>query len=348
MINVANRNDVARKAGVSGATVSRVFNNPDSVSPQTREKVLKASEELNYHPNVIASNFVKGITRNIGVIIPHIPNVHIFSVHYFSELLSGIGEALEEKGYHLVLFFHKMVEGVENDYTRYFKGGKVDGCILLGTLRNDSALLKLQQTGYRFCLVNNYIKNSGISFVDVDNISGSYEAVKYLISLGHKDIAFLNGPFHYSNSVDRLEGYKKALEEHGISVDSKYIFEGNYGKKSGYLAVSKILNLKKLPTAVFSANDRMAAGLLQGLMERGIRVPEDVAIIGYDDSDIATLVQPQLTTVRVPFFELGKKCVYEFIKLVNGEDEGCFKTFITPKLVIRASSGAKKLFDRRG
>lgn len=339
---VANRNDVARKAGVSGATVSRVFNNPDSVSPETRSKVQKACEELKYHPNVIASNFVKGISGNIGVIIPHIPNIHIFSVYYFSELLSGIGEALAEKGYDLLLFFHKVRRNVENDYLQYFKGGKIDGCILLGTHRNDTGLLKLKDTDYKFCMVNNYIQNSGISFIDVDNVKGSYEAVNHLIKLGHRDIAFLNGPSHFSNSIDRQTGYLKALREHNISFDNQYMLEGTYGKKSGYLAASLIAKMKSPPTAVFSGNDRMAAGLVQGLKEKGIKIPEDIAVIGYDDSDTASILEPKLTSVRIPFYEIGKRCVCEFVKLINGEAQDGFQIFIDPQLVVRASSGSPK------
>jgi LacI family transcriptional regulator len=339
VIQVGNRNDVAKRAGVSGATVSRVFNNPGSVSPETREKVMKACEELNYHPNVIASNFVRGISGNIGVIIPYIPNVHIFSVYYFSELLSGIGEALQQNGYDLLLFFHKTGADTENEYAQYFNGGKVDGCILLGTHRNDFGLIKLRESGCKFCMVNNYIENSGISFIDVDNTKGSRDAVEYLIRLGHREIAFLNGPAHFSNSVDRMKGYTDALGKYDIPLKSEYLLEGNYGKKSGYTAAKKILSLDRRPTAVFAGNDRMAAGLVYGLKEQGVRTPEDIAVIGYDDSDTATLVDPNLTTVHIPFFEIGKRCVEEFIRLIQEPTEASFEIFVEPELVVRKSSG---------
>lgn len=332
---------MAKKAGVSGATVSRVFNNPRLVSSETREKVIKAAEELNYHPNIIASNFVKGISGNIGVVMPYIPNVHIFSVYYFSELLSGIGETLQQNGYDLILFFHKMDDDGQNDYLTYFKGGKVDGCIFLGTRNDDIGLLALQKTCRKFCLVNNYIQGSGISYVDVDNISGSQSAVRHLLELGHKRIAFLNGPLHFSNSVDRLAGYLKALEEYNIKAEADFLLSGNYGRKSGYNAAGRILQLKNPPSAVFVSNDRMAAGLVQGLKEKGIRVPQDIAIVGYDDSDTATMIEPQLTTVRVPFFELGKRCADEFIKIVSNKSQNSFGIFMKPKLVVRASSGDK-------
>ena len=326
---------------MSGATVSRVFNNSAFISPETREKVLKAADSLNYHPNLVASNFVKGISGNIGVIIPYIPGVHIFSVYYFSELLSGIGDAFRERGYDLVLFFHKVEEGAENDYLSYFKGGKVDGCILLGTLGSDCGLLRLKDNSLKFCLINNYIKGSGISFADVDNVNGSYEAVKHLIDLGHRKIAFLNGPVTYTNSLDRLTGYKRALEEAGIAENSSYFLEGNYGRKSGYIASQRIADITDRPTAVFASNDRMAAGLIKGLKEKGLNVPGDIAIVGYDDSDAAVLVEPQLTTVRVPFFELGRRCAGEFVRQVRGEYGQGFEIIIMPELIVRASSGNK-------
>lgn len=326
-------------AGVSGATVSRAFNSPELVTDIVREKVLNAARELGYHPNRIAGNFARGISGNIGVIIPQIPNIHIFSVYYFSELLSGIGEALSEYGYDLVLFFHKVEENRRNDYKQYFTGGKVDGCILLGTYSGEPGLIELKEYGCKFCLVNNYIKGSGISFIDVDNISGSYEAVSYLINLGHRKIAFLNGPADYTNSADRLRGYHMALGENGITINHEYILEGNYGRKSGYRATDRLLSLNEPPTAVFCGNDRMAAGLIQGLKEKGFRIPQDFSIAGYDDSDTAAIIDPQLTTVRIPFFDMGKRCVFELLKLVKSKKNDEFGIFIKPELIVRASCG---------
>ena len=385
------RDDVAKLACVSGATVSRVFNNPQSVSQATRDRVLKAAKELNYHPNVIASNFTKGISGNIGVVVPKIPKVHVFSVYYFAELLSGIGEALSEHGYNLVLFFHdissilnrsKISSGIadtsfdnisssqiitsnsenlasdsENsashlevnnfdnksfiisggNYEKYFTGGKVDGCILLGTYYNDPEIIKLKQRGYKFCLINNYMKDLDINFIDVDNVKGSINAINYLVSLGHKNIAFLNGPAYFINSIDRLKGYKIALESNGISFNKSLVLEGNYGRKSGYYAAKKILKLENRPTAVFVANDRMAVGLIQGLTEANIKVPEDISVLGYDDSDVATLITPSLTTMRISFYELGKRCATEFIKYILN-NENIFNIFVEPELVIRKST----------
>ena len=339
---MSNRNDVAREAGVSGATVSRVYNDPGSVLADTREKVLKASAKLGYTPNIIARNFVRGKSGNIGVVMPYIPGVHIFSAYYFSEILSGIGEALREKRYDLMLFLHRMEERSSERYQDFFAGGRVDGCILLGTKRHDRRLLELKEKGRHFCLINNYLEDRSISFIDVDNVSGSYDIVKYLISLGCSRIAFLNGPDEYMNSRDRRKGYMAAMEEAGLPAGKELLFEGNYGYKSGYQAADRICDTKELPDAVFAANDRMAAGLMEGLKKKGIRIPEDISVAGYDDSDIASISEPPLTTVRVPFYEMGLECARMFVDLVESKGRKAFGSFIRPEAVIRRST---KKFD---
>lgn len=333
---MADRNEVARLAGVSGATVSRVYNRPETVSRKTRERVLEAASKLDYHPNVTAGNFVRGITGNVGVVMPYIPGVHIFSPHYFSELLSGIGEVVVQEGRGLMLFFYNPEEDSEEGFDKYFFDGRVDGCILLGTRRNDKALNRLYEKGRKFCLVNNYTDNKNISYVDADNVKGSWQAVKHLIGLGHRKIAFLNGPMDFINSLDRLKGYEKALKEHGIKVPGEYRMEGNYGFKSGRTAGLKILKMKIKPTAVFVSNDRMAAGLLSCLMEKGISVPGDISLVGYDDADIATLVQPVLTTVKVPFFDMGRICAGRFLEVLKGERDS-FGTYVDTELAVRDS-----------
>ena len=147
----------------------------------------------------------------------------------------------------------------------------------------------------------------------------------------------MNGPDYFINSVDRLKGYKIALESNGIPFNKSLVLEGNYGRKSGYYAAKKILEFKNRPTAVFVANDRMAVGLIQGLTEASIKVPEDISVLGYDDSDIATLITPPLTTMHVSFYELGKKCATEFIRYITN-NENVFNIFIEPELVVRKST----------
>ena len=333
---MANRNDVAKAAGVSGATVSRVFGNTGPVSEQTRQVVFKTAKELGYSPNIVARNFVKRSSGNIGVVVPMIPKVHIFSVHYFSELLSGIGEALSEKGFGLLLMFRRMEADHGEGFTSFFSGGRVDGCILLGTTKDDWPLLEKEK--HYFCLINNYLKEKDISFIDTDNVYGSFMAVSHLISLGHTKIALLNGPKKFTNSIDREKGYLNALDAYKIPVVPEYFYEGNYGYKSGVTVAEAMIRSANMPSAVFAANDRMAAGLIAGLKQKRIKVPEDISVIGYDDSDIASTTVPAITTVRIPFYEMGYECGMKFIELMESKGEKKFQVFIKPELVIREST----------
>jgi LacI family transcriptional regulator len=336
---MANRNDVARAAGVSGATVSRVFAKTGPVADHTRQLVIKTAKELGYSPNIVARNFVKRSSGNIGVVVPMIPKVHIFSVHYFSELLSGIGEALSETGFSLLLMFRKIDAQNVDGFSSFFSGGKVDGCILLGTTSDDRSFLLEEEN--HFCLINNYLKNKDISFIDTDNVYGSFTAVSYLRSLGHTKIALLNGPAKFTNSIDREKGYIQALKADKLPILPEFFLEGNYGYKSGVSAADAIIRSKNRPSAVFAANDRMAAGLIAGLKIRDIKVPEDISVVGYDDSDIASTTVPAITTVRVPFYEMGYECGIRFIELIRSKGEKRFQVFIKPELIIRDST--KKL-----
>ncbi len=294
--------------------------------------MLRAAEELDYHPNLIASNFVHGKSGNIAVVIPYIPNVHIFSVFYFSEILSGIGEVLKKNGLGLLLSLHTPGDS----YIDYFRDGRTDGCILLGTRRDDLELINLKEKGCMFCLINNYIPSSGISFIDADNISGSYNAVKFLVELGHREIGFLNGPDYFTNSIDREKGFQKAMDEFGLKIVQSWMLKGNYGKKSGYEAGIELFKEPKLPSAILASNDRMAAGFIQSAKERGLKIPCDISIIGYDDSDICTIVEPQMTSVRIPFYEMGKRCAEKYINMIQNSNES-FEVFIETELSIRKS-----------
>ncbi|MVP01802.1 LacI family DNA-binding transcriptional regulator [Paenibacillus lutrae] len=313
------RKDVAKMAGVSEATVSRVFNGVGPMKENTRQKVLAAAKELNYHPNAVARSFALGKSGHIGVILPYVPKVHLFSTYYFSEILSGIGEGVRRQGCDMLVMFRSPDE--RTDYTEPYRSRKVDGCIFLGALD-----VPAQREGFRelhgqnmpFVLINQHYDNEPYSVVDADHEAGCYEAVKHLIDGGFRRIAFLNGSPEYSNSSDRLRGYLGALAEAGIDVRQELILDGNYSRTSGYAAAQKIAALGSEVDAVFSSNDRMAVGLMQGLKELGIAPGRDLAIVGYDDSEAAKLSDPPLTSVYVPFFEMGLRAAEGLLKQIEG------------------------------
>ncbi|TVY05572.1 LacI family transcriptional regulator [Paenibacillus cremeus] len=327
------RKEVAELAGVSEATVSRVFNGIGPMKAETKQRVLEAAKKLNYHPNAIAQSFARRRSGNLGVVLPYVPKVHIFSTYYFSEVLSGIGEQVKQSGYDMLLMFR--TPGEESDYSNIFRSQKVDACVILGatdTPGERSELRKLEEAGQPFCLINQHFSGEHFQEVDADHVGGSYSAVKHLLDQGYRRIGFLNGSPEYSNSRDRLTGYAKALTEAGLldvppsdtgeinpsRIPPQWYYEGNYSRTSGYKAAADIYRYRSEIEAVFASNDRMAIGLMQGLREHGLTPGKDIAIVGYDDSDAARVTNPPLTSVAVPFYEMGRLAAERVLNRVMG------------------------------
>ncbi|MDQ1911921.1 LacI family DNA-binding transcriptional regulator [Paenibacillus sp. GD4] len=347
---IVTRREVADAAGVSEATVSRVFNNVGPMKEETKQRVLEAAKRLNYHPNAIAQNFARGRSGNLGIVLPYVPKVHIFSTYYFSEVLSGIGEKVKEKGYDMLLMFR--APGEESDYIQLFRSQKVDACIILGatdTPGEREELRKLEEAGHPFCLVNQHFEGERFHEVDADHVKGSYEAVRHLLDQGHREIAFISGPPEFSNSRDRRKGYLKAMQEAGRfsnnsqgepDIPGHLYYEGNYSRTSGYKIASEIYKQLDRIDAVFVSNDRMAVGLMQGLREFGVAGGKELAIVGYDDSDTARITDPPLTSVAVPFYEMGRAAAEEVLSRIHSsgtEEQGTIQIKLDTRLVVRAS-----------
>lgn len=289
--------------------MSRVLNNVGPMKQDTRDRVLQAAAELGYVPNALAQQLARRKSGNIGVILPFVPKVHLFSTYYFSEILSGIGETVKRCGYDLLLIFREP-DGAR-DYARLFRTQKIDACIVLGSENvpeERAALAELKAGGFPFCLVNQRYDEESYRTVDADHVAGSKAAVRHLVEQGSRSIAFVNGPQQYSNSADRLQGYKAALEEAGIAYEPNLVYAGNYSRKSGYVLAEQLAKPIQAGSihAVFAANDRMAIGLMQGLRELALEAGQHYALVGYDDSDGSRIISPQLSTVAVPFYEMGK------------------------------------------
>ncbi|OKP66497.1 LacI family transcriptional regulator [Paenibacillus sp. P3E] len=343
MIAIASRKEVAELAGVSEATVSRVLNNVGPLKEKTKERVIAAARELGYTPSSLARSFARKRSGNLGVVMPYLPKARLFSAYYFSEILSGIGSRAREEGYDLLMIFREADEPL--DYCGLFRMRKVDACIVLGAKEEAGeleALRQLKKDGHPYCLINQHYEGESFHEVDADHVEGCQLAVKHLLSQGFTRIAFLNGPQAYSNSRDRLEGYMQALQEEGIPADASLMFEGNFSRRSGMAAAQAILPQLKHIEAVVVANDRMAIGLQQGLRELGVNMDRMPAIVGYDDSDAAELTTPALSSVRVPFYQLGEIAAAKVLELlenggVNSGNE-MIRVKLPAKLVVRASS----------
>ncbi|WP_415841357.1 LacI family DNA-binding transcriptional regulator [Paenibacillus alkaliterrae] len=303
------RKEVAKLAGVSEATVSRVLNNVGPMKEETRKRVLQAAAQLGYVPNALAQQFARRKSGNIGVVLPFVPKVHLFSTYYFSEILSGIGETAKRCGYDLLLIFREP-DGAR-DYAKLFRTQKIDACIVLGSQNvpeERAALAELKEGGFPFCLVNQRYDEEQYETVDADHFDGSKEAVRHLVEQGKRKVAFVNGPAQYSNSADRLLGYKAALSEASIPYEEQLVYVGNYSRKSGYELAGRMAEgiHAGCIDAVFAGNDRMAIGLIQGLRELELEAGQHYALVGYDDSDGSRIISPRLSTVAVPFYEMGR------------------------------------------
>ena len=345
---MASRKEVADLAGVSEATVSRVLNGVGPIKEETRRKVIEASEQLGYVPSALARSFARSKSGNLGVVLPYVPKAHLFSAYFFSEMLSGIGSKARDSGMDLLVMFR--TPGEVMNYTDLFRRQKVDACIILGA-RDDhgelKALQQLQQEGHPFCIMNQHYAGESFMEVDADHVEGSRLAIRHLTDQGYRNIAFLNGPDSYSNSQERLQGVQIGLKEAEMNVDSSLLLEGNYSRRSGVEAAATIAARLNEIDAVFAANDRMAIGVMHGLRERGIKVQDFPAFVGYDDSDAAEMAVPPLSSVRVPFFEMGElaasKLIHESLRATastasSGVTFDTARQLLPTELIIRASS----------
>jgi len=326
--------DVAKLAKVSDATVSRVFSDPDAVSDKTKQIVLDAADELNYELNVLARNLRKMKTEIIMVILPDISNP------FFSKIVRGIESVAMENNYKILLGDTKNDLVLEKEYLKNLDQKYADGVISL-TARIDSKLIREISEKYNMVLACEYIDEASVPTVSIDNVEGAYKATKHLINLGHKRIAHISGPKNVILSQDRLKGYKKALSDHNIKIDGDLINEGDFGYKSGYKNMSKLLKLDKAPTAVFADSDQMAIGAIKAIKSHGLKVPDDFAVVGFDNIEIASIYEPSLTTVCQPMYEIGVKAMQLLLDILEKKELENIKIKLESKLIIRDSCGYK-------
>lgn len=334
---MATRREVAELAGVSEATVSRVMNGVGPIKEETRRRVAEAAAQLGYQLNALASGFAKGRSGNIGVVLPHVPKVRLFSTYYFSEILSGIGDVLHQAGCGLLLLYRNPSETY--DYVSLYRTRRVDACLILGASslpEEQASVYALADEGLPCCIVDQRFEREGLPCVGADHRAGAYAATRYMLDAGHRRIGFLNGSPHYSNSADRYAGYLAALAESNLTPDPMLQFEGNYSRTSGYEAAGTIFDRLDGMDGLLCANDRMAIGAIQGLRERRVAVPERLPVIGYDNSDASRLSDPPLTTVEVPFYEMGRLAA-ESVLARLADETGSGAVLLPTRLIIRRS-----------
>lgn len=324
--------DVAKKAGVSVSTVSRVLNGGKFVRKESYDRVQEAIKELGYTPSLIARSLVLQKTNLIGVIIPDITS------SFGSTILRGISGCADKNGYNIIMCDIEDKVGYELKYLNIFTRMRVDGIILMHDRINDDLKKFLEAHNVPIVLCSASLQGFDYPAVNIDDYKAAYDAVSYLISLNHKRIAMISGLLDdVGAGVDRYNGFIDAMRDGGLEVHKEYIKRGNYKIGDGYAIMSELLKCGELPTAVFAVSDDMAVGAMNSVVDHGLKVPDDISIIGFDDSEIASSVRPALTTIHQPIQEIGAMSVELLLKKINNEQIPISSIVMNHKLVIGGS-----------
>lgn len=327
--------DVAKKAGVSIATVSRVLNDSPLVTESARRQVLRAVKELNYQPNRAAQRLRAGRSHVIGLIISDIQNP------FFTSVVRGIEDLAYQHGYSLILCNSDEDIQKEQLYIEILSSERVAGVIIVPTGINCCApLLNLRMP---VVVMDRVLAGFDTDTVVVENVAGAFAATKYLIELGHQRIGLVGAPPGISVGIERQLGYEKALGDSGIATDEALIRAGNFKETGGYQATRELLDLKPRPTALFVANNLMTLGALVAIRESGLKIPEDISIIGFDDMPWANLLQPPLTAIAQPTYELGHHAAQLLLERLKDRTRPVTHERLATRLVVRGSTSAPQL-----
>jgi LacI family transcriptional regulator, repressor for deo operon, udp, cdd, tsx, nupC, and nupG len=327
---MANIQQVAKQAGVSVATVSRVLNGQKTVSGKTRMKVEEAIKKLNYEPSMLGRNLRNSESRLLLILIPTISNP------FYLEIIKGIEQVAISQNYNILLCETDSNPERENIYFDLVRKKMADGIISMDPAVNGKTLKKLAEN-YAIIQCSEYEEGSGIPYVTIDNEEASYRAVKHLVQIGHKKIALINSDEKYLYARQRKMGYKRALEENGIALKPEYIIPTQHlGFENGQQAMKKILNLEERPTAVFAVSDLLAIGALKEINASGLHVPSDMAVVGFDKIDFSNMTNPTLTTIAQPMHKMGTVAAKMLIDKIKGIEVESI--ILDHELVIREST----------
>lgn len=332
--------DVARHAGVSRTTVSFVLNKVDAanISEETRARVLQAARELGYVPDAAARMLASGQSRTIGLIISHAQHIRVDA--FIPQVLYGLNEISRQRGFRLLL---ETVDDVSEPeaYIDLVHSKQIDGLVVLNPRGDDPQLARLFDQGYPLVLIGSH-PHPNAAYVNVNQVKASRRITAHLIGLGHTRIGFINyAPAHYIGATERLRGYREALLDAQLPLDESLIRFGDYSAASGYEAMTGLLAAAPRPTAVVAGNDTIALGAIAAIHEAGLRIPEDIAIVGYDDIPNAAYFVPPLTTIHSPARRQAQLSMELLIQLIEGKTPPARQITLDAELVIRHSCGAR-------
>jgi LacI family transcriptional regulator len=331
---MADIRDVAKRAGVAPITVSRVINNSGYYSQETRVKVEAAVAQLGYVPNRLASGLRSKRTNTLALVLTDITNP------YFTTIARGVEDMASEAGYTVIFCNTDESISKEHMYVHLLLEKRVDGILLVPAQSTPDSVALIQKHGIPVIVLDRRVPNLKTDIVRCDSEEGAYQLMRLLLSLGHRHIAILNGPLDVSTAKDRLNGYRKALSEAGIPDADRHEYIGSFNQASGYEMTRNALESDPKPTALFAANNFIAYGALRALREMHLRVPEDVAIVGFDDLPPELVAFPFLTVAVQPAYEMGQKAIEILMnKLSASPSECCEEDILPAEIVIRQSSG---------
>jgi LacI family transcriptional regulator len=326
--------DVARASGVSYTTVSRVLSGYEFVSETARKRVMEAVEDLGYVANLQARSLKGGRSQIVGLLVPNLDN------SYVGTITQGIDQELARANYDLMLYTSHRRPGKESLYVNAIVNGLTDGLLLVAPLIPATYLNELREHNYPYVLIDQTDGSENSNVVESTNWQGAYDATHYLIQLGHTRIAFIKGTSAVRSAIDRLQGYKAALADHNIPLREDLVVEGDYQQQTGYATTQKLLRSEgSRPTAIFASNDLSAFGAMDAAREDGLRIPDDISIVGFDDIPQASFVYPKLTTVRQPLEQMGQIAVKMLLQQIEDQSRPPQRITLETQLIIRDSCG---------
>lgn len=330
-----NIHEIAKQAGFSIATVSRVMNNKGPVNERTRKKILQVVDTLDYRPHSIARSLSRKKTDTIGVILPELVD------EFFMEIIHGIDEVAHESNrFILVSSSHSQRNDVETAL-EFMSSGRVDGVILMAPELQKEILDIFPKSKRPVVLLNCPVEAENIVSFSINNYQGAYSAVEHLINHGYTKLGMIKGPEKNADAQARWLGFYDALKKHGLDLNSSHIIAGDFSMRSGYYGFTRLLNQKEKPDAIFAANDMTAVGIYEAASNTGLRIPQDIAVAGFDDIFLSRLLNPRLTTVHVPIMELGSSAMRYLIRMIEGDVDinKSYKVELSTGLVVGGSCG---------
>lgn len=329
--------DVAREADISYSTVSRVFSNSGKVAEATRLRVLEVAERLDYVPNKQARRLAGGKTQAIGILVPGFDN------GYISSVLNGIYDEIIQTEYNLLLYPTYHTEQNEIKYVNRIINDLAEGLLILLPRHSDDYINALTARKFPYVFIDHQGVSEDSISISATNFRGAYEATEYLIKLGHQRIAFVTGFLDMRSGLDRLHGYRAALQDHSLNIEQELIQSGDFLPQSGYTAAQNFLQLEPHPTAIFASNDLMAFGVMNAIADAGLRVSADISVMGFDNIPQTELFRPRLTTIHQPLAEMGRIATRMLLQQIENPSKVPHQGMhLATELVIRDSCQSPK------